>query len=46
MVGLLAELVTVTLSRFFVETKKFLTIYVHKLKYSFITPDEINMQTA
>jgi len=46
MVGLFAELVTVTASRFFVETKKFLTIYVHKSKYNFITPNEINMQTA
>jgi len=46
MVGLFAELVTVTASRFFDETKKFLTIYVQKSKYKFITPNEINMQTA
>jgi len=46
MVGLFAELVTVTSSRIFVETKKFVTIYVHESKYNCITPNEINMQTA
>ena len=46
MVGLFTELITVTSSRFFVETKKFLTIYVHNPKYNFITLNEINMQTA
>ena len=46
MIALLAELVTVTSSRFFVETQKILIIYVHKPKYNFITPDETNIQTA
>ena len=40
MVGLFADqVVSVTSSRFFVDTKRFLTIYVHKLKYNFITPN-------
>jgi len=46
MVGLFAQLVIVTSSRFFVETKKIFAIYVHKSKYNFITPNEINTETA